>query len=90
MDLILLERLYIFLGQITLISILLTPRKTGGSGGNTPIENRPYVKIATTTVIEKQKCILSVTKSRFQNESVCVCIHRSEFEIKSRLFFFNF
>ena len=54
----------------------LTPRKTGGSGGHTPNENGPYVKIATTTVIVKQKCILTqVLQSRAFNMKVCV--HRS-------------
>ena len=51
----------------------LTPRKTGGSGGQTPNENGPYVKIATTTVIVKQKCILTqVLQSRAFNMNVCV------------------
>ena len=50
----------------------LTPRKTGGSGGHTPNENVQYVKIATTTVIGKQKCILTqVLQSREFNLKVC-------------------
>ena len=51
----------------------LTPRKTGGSGGHTPNKNGPYVKIATTTVIGKQKCILTqLLQSRAFNMKVCV------------------
>ena len=39
--------------------VILTPRNTGGSGGHTLNENGPYDKMATTTVIETQKCILT-------------------------------
>ena len=37
------------------VVILLTPRKPGGCGWRTPNENEPDVKIATTTVIKKNK-----------------------------------
>ena len=45
----------------------------GGCAGHTPNDNEPYVKIATTTVIEKHMHTNpGVTKSSLQHESLCV------------------
>ena len=51
-------RIFYCMGETAIVYItvviLLTPRKPV-CGGYTPNENEPYVKIATTTVIEKNK-----------------------------------
>ena len=67
-------RIFYCMGETAItVVILLTPRKPEGCGGHTPNENEPYVKIATTTVIEKQKCILiQLLQSRDCNIKVCV------------------
>ena len=57
----------------TTVVILLTPRKPGGCSWRTANGNEPDVKIATTSLIEKLKCILiQVLQSQDSNMKVCV------------------
>ena len=69
------------------VVILLTPRKTGGSGGHTPSENGPYVAANEKWALcqnrhyhcDRKKIHTNpgVIKSRLQHESVCVEIGKT-------------